>query len=157
MRFARRLSNAFALLEQVFFRDAAATDAPRYGYGYEPEPESDEVEVEVENISKDFDFAVGEHTGVWEVGARMLDSSVELRAGGSLVLKLWESGERQAVLPPARTTLDVRLQGVHTCFINNQVSSHAVSSLHRNLSLRNLPVAWCQYVSPQYTSPYEFS
>ena len=49
-----------------------------------------------------------------------MDSSVELRAGGSLVLKVWESGERQAVAPPARMTMDVRMQGIHMCFINNQ-------------------------------------
>ena len=52
-------------------------------------------------------------------------SAVELRAGGSLTFKIWESGQHQAVALPPRSSMDVRLQGTSARFLTNH--AHTLS------------------------------
>ena len=64
---------------------------------------------------------------------------MELCGSGSIAFKIWESGQSKAIAPPPRSSIDIRLQGIHACFIDRNQTEWARLAVD-NIRYSSVPV-----------------
>lgn len=112
---------AFGEHVKVYFREA--------GGGHVSEDHLQTQRVTASSIADEHDqhfpFELGVRSAIFKLDGQTIDSSVDLCPNGSLTFKVWETGQSKSLAPPPKSSTNMKLQGIHACFIDRNQTEWA--------------------------------